>query len=272
MEGRIAFEGLQAFDMNIRYVEDAVGVPDRLSEHHIHGECEIYIHLSGDVSFMVEDQLYPVQYGNVVITRPYEYHHCIYHTKTKHRHFWILFSGESNQHLLEMFFGRRKGSGNLLALEPEKVQELTELCFSLCQSQQGAVEKYFGFFKMLRLLEQAEVSDENGVESKHEMASVLSTIHRQYAEKLSIRELAAESHISISTLERWFEENLHMTPSAYIRKIRLANAARLLSDQRSVTEAAEGCGFSDVSAFITAFKKNYGMTPLQYMKKVKQQA
>lgn len=269
MEGRIAFEGLQAFDMNIRYVEDAVGVPDRLSEHHIHGECEIYIHLSGDVSFMVEDQLYPVQYGNVVITRPYEYHHCIYHTKTKHRHFWILFSGESNQHLLEMFFGRRKGSGNLLALDTEAMQEMVSLCFALCDSSHSKIEKYFFFFQMLRLLERAEIIVGDEMDSKQEMLSVLSAVHRRYSEKLSVRQLAEEAHISVSTLERWFEENLRMTPTAYIRKIRLANAARLLSKQCSVTETADLCGFSDVSAMIGMFKKQYGVTPFQYKKQMK---
>ena len=133
MEEHIAFDELYAFDMSVHYVEDAVGEPNCLEGHHIHGECEIYIHLSGDVSFMVEDQIYPIQYGNVVITRPYEYHHCIYHSKTKHRHFWILFSGENNEKLLELFFGRRKGIGNLLTLNSETIQELTELFFSLCQ-------------------------------------------------------------------------------------------------------------------------------------------
>jgi AraC-like DNA-binding protein len=76
-------------------------------------------------------------------------------------------------------------------------------------------------------------------------------------------------HISVSTLERWFAENLRMTPSVYIKKIRLANAARFLSNGDSVTETAERCGFSDVSAMISLFKQQYGMTPLQYKKKTK---
>ena len=130
------------------------------------------------------------------------------------------------------------------------------------------MEKYFAFFKMLRLLEQAERSEENGIEFKNEIASVLSAIHQQYAEKLSVRELAAGAHISVSTLERWFADNLHMTPSVYIKKIRLANAARFLFDCYSVTETAERCGFSDVSAMISLFKKQYGITPLQYKKKI----
>ena len=269
MEGQIAFDGLHPFDMSVRYVEDAFGMPDRLEEHHIHEACEIYVYLSGDVSFMVEDRLYPIQYGDVVITRPYEYHHCIYHTKTRHRHFWILFSGTNNEKLLDLFFERRKGNGNLLTMESESMQELVEICFALCQKPQSEVEKYFYFFRLLRVLEQAELSGGGGVESKQEMASVLSAIHRRYGEKLSIRELAEQAHISISTMERWFDEHLHTTPSAYIQRVRLVNAAWLLTEGNSVTDTAARCGFSDVSAMIFQFKKQYGMTPLQYKKKMK---
>ena len=270
MNDRLSFEAIRAFDMTVRYVEDAISIPDHLEGHHNHGACEIYIYLGGDVSFMVEDRLYPIRYGNVVITRPYEYHHCIYHTKTRHRHFWILFSGLENQRFLDLFFERRKGDGNLLMLEPDAMQELVELCFSLCRGQQGELEKYFCFFKLLRLLEQAKTDGAGGTESKTELASVFTAIHQRYGEKLSVKELAEMAHISISTLERWFEETLHTTPTAYIRRIRLVNAARLLSERHSVTETANLCGFSDVSAMIGLFKKQYGMTPFQYQKQLKQ--
>lgn len=267
MEGSITFEQLHAFDMTVRYVDNDMGDLKYPIGHHIHAECEIYVNLGGDVSFMVEDHLYPIRYGNIVITRPYEYHHCIYHTKMRHPHFWILFSGENNEKLLEMFFGRQKGKRNLFALGNEQTQELVELCYTLCEQPKSEIEKYFCFFKMLRLFEQAEEIGGGSIGVQNEMALVLQTIHRDYAEKLSVRSLAEGAHISVSTLERWFEENLHMTPSVYIKKIRLANAARLLAERYSVTETAERCGFSEVSAMISLFKKQYGMTPLQYKKK-----
>ncbi|MBR2466102.1 MAG: hypothetical protein IKB38_04145 [Clostridia bacterium] len=41
---------------------------------------------------------------------------------------------------------------------------------------------------------------------------------------------------------------------------------RLLSKQKSVTEAAELSGFPDVSAMISLFKKQYGVTSHKYKK------
>ena len=49
-------------------------------DSHIHNECEIYINLSGDVSFVVENKVYPIVPGSIIITRPGEYHHCVYHS------------------------------------------------------------------------------------------------------------------------------------------------------------------------------------------------
>ena len=267
---RISIPETKPFDLSISYIELDRDSPENEFNHHTHPECEIYINLAGDVSFMVENTIYPVTKGDIIITRPFEYHHCIYHTKTRHRHFWILFSGLENQRFLDLFFERRKGDGNLLMLEPDAMQELVELCFSLCRGQQGELEKYFCFFKLLRLLEQAKTEGAGGTESKTELASVFTAIHQRYGEKLSVKELAEMAHISISTLERWFEETLHTTPTAYIRRIRLVNAARLLSERHSVTETANLCGFSDVSAMIGLFKKQYGMTPFQYQKQLKQ--
>jgi len=267
VKNQLVFAPLDGFEMTVRYVEDHLGGGELPIGHHVHAECEIYVNLGGDVSFMVEDQLYPIRYGNIVITRPYEYHHCIYHKKMPHPHFWILFSGSQNQRILDLFFGRQKGRNNLFSLGKEQTQELIGLCHTLCETPHSEIDKYFCFFKMLRLLEDAKEVSGEGERDGNDVATVLHAIHQNYAARLSVRELAEEAHISVSTLERWFAENLRMTPSVYIKKIRLANAARFLSNGYSVTETAEQCGFSDVSAMISLFKQQYGMTPLQYKKK-----
>ena len=81
------------------------------NETHIHKECEIYLNLSGDVSFEVENRIYPVSRGTVIITRPYEYHHCILRSSARHSHYWITFSAEHTESFLKLFFDREKGNG-----------------------------------------------------------------------------------------------------------------------------------------------------------------
>lgn len=264
-QGKIEYAHLNEFDMTVRYIDDDMVAPKDGIGQHNHDECEIYVHLEGDVSFMVEDKIYPIRYGDVVITRPHEYHHCIYHSKTKHKHFWILFSAKNNEWILKKFFSREKGEKNLFCLDPEKTKELVDLCYRLCSDVDSDVEKYYCFFKLLRLIEQAK--DGENREDDDAMSKILLRIHRCYFERVTIKELAQDAYVSVSTLERKFEQYFNVSPYEYIKRVRIANVARLLLEGKSVTESAETCGFSDVSAMITFFKKQYGVTPLQYKRK-----
>ena len=266
-ETKIVFEEHSRFAMTVRYAED-IADPEHSLGQHTHAECEIYFHLGGDVSFMVEDKIYPIQYGNVILTRRGEYHHCIYHKTTKHCHFCILFSGEESDKLLEMFFAREKGEGNLLLLSKMQILELTGICEGFLRGQMSAVEKYFSYLKMLHILESAEKMGEERVQAQGEVTSVLQIIQRSFTQKITVADLATEVHMSVSTLERWFMAHLNMTPSQYIKKLRLENVARLLAENNSVTEAAVKSGFTDVSAMIVQFKERYGVTPLQYKKRL----
>ncbi|MFP7675507.1 GlxA family transcriptional regulator, partial [Marivita sp. S0852] len=78
----------------------------------------------------------------------------------------------------------------------------------------------------------------------------------------STAELAARLKISPRTLERRFATALNITPFEAGKKIRLAQAERLLQrTDQSITQIAQDTGFADVSHFIRVFKTTYGITP-----------
>ena len=95
-QSSMEFPAVRPFSLSIRHVKMQEAAEQNVRQHHLHSECEIYINLSGDVSFMVEEKIYPIRPGDAILTRPYEYHHCIYHSDAPHEHFWILFSAEGN--------------------------------------------------------------------------------------------------------------------------------------------------------------------------------
>ena len=86
------FESVKPFDFSATYIEIYADSSENVNYSHIHDECEIYVNLRGDLSFIVENNIYPIKPGDIIITRPHEYHHCVYHSNKLHRHFWILFS------------------------------------------------------------------------------------------------------------------------------------------------------------------------------------
>ena len=122
---------------------------------------------------------------------------------------------------------------------------------------------------MMAILEGANTflpHQENGSDA---VASALAIIEEKFADPLSVETLAEAVHLSVNTLERHFSKVLQMSPSVYLKKKRLANAAMLLYEGYSVGEACWKSGFSDYSHFIATFKTHYSMTPLQYKKTVR---
>lgn len=265
----LSYGGTAPFTFQISYSEIDATSPSNVFEHHCHEECEIYINVSGEVSFAVENTLYPIVPGSIVIARPGEYHHCIYHTNRLHRHFWILFSATGNERFLDVFYQREKGTGNLLLLPRRETEELFALCHQLTEETLTETETYLDFFTLIRLLNRADTVACPDGKTSDGLLRALRCVDADLS--LTVREVARECGVSVNTLERQFARALGLSPIAYIRKKRLTHAAHLLSHGASVTEAAEASGFPDCSGFIRFFKENYHLTPLQYQKNLLRQ-
>ena len=77
---------------DVNYVDAFTRADDPMHDGaHIHSFCEVYLNLSGDVSFVVEDSVYPVGRGDIIITKPNEVHRCVYHSDCVHEHFCLWF-------------------------------------------------------------------------------------------------------------------------------------------------------------------------------------
>jgi AraC-like DNA-binding protein len=63
------------------------------------------------------------------------------------------------------------------------------------------------------------------------------------------------------TVERLFRNETGMSFGLWRQKVRMLDSVRLLSEGKSVTDAAFDTGYASVSAFIAAFKNTFGCTP-----------
>jgi AraC-like DNA-binding protein len=63
------------------------------------------------------------------------------------------------------------------------------------------------------------------------------------------------------TLERLFRNETGMSFGLWRQKVKMLDSIRLLSEGKSVTDAALDTGYASVSAFIAAFKNTFGCTP-----------
>ena len=92
-------------------------------------------------------------------------------------------------------------------------------------------------------------------------------IEQNYAEDITIDDIAQSAGISVSTCLRLFSTVLDTTPVQYLIRHRLQKAADELrrAGGKTIAEIAYACGFSDASYFNRCFRKAYAMTPSQYM-------
>ncbi len=82
---------------------------------------------------------------------------------------------------------------------------------------------------------------------------------------LTESEAAAACGMSTAYFSRLFKRTMKTSFSAYLAKVRLREAERLLLlTDRSVTDIAHAVGFSTASYFISLFRKEHRITPYQY--------
>lgn len=255
-------------DFSISYVDIDAAYPLNQNESHIHKECEIYLNLSGDVSFEVENRIYPISRGSVVITRPFEYHHCIYHSNEQHQHFWITFSA-GEEEFLKIFFGREKGRDNLIVLDEEQLEECCFVLNDLLKNATDSLSGRIGFLQLLRILRNGNSGNSIGNIDKmpQDVVLALKFMDDHLVEEFDVKMLSVACNVSVNTLERHFKETLGVTPFAMLRKKRLISSKEFLRNGEQVTEAALKSGFLDYSNYIQLFRKQFGFTPLQYKKK-----
>jgi transcriptional regulator GlxA family with amidase domain len=87
-------------------------------------------------------------------------------------------------------------------------------------------------------------------------------IEADFAEPLSLAELASSIHVSVRTLQRRFLAATGVTPIQYQQALRLTRAQALLEGGRqSVADVAEAVGYGDRVAFGRLFKRQTGLTP-----------
>lgn len=92
-------------------------------------------------------------------------------------------------------------------------------------------------------------------------------INKNFDKDISLREVSANSFISLFHFSRLFKKITSFAPHQYLQNVRLKHGEMLLKNSPlPVTDIAFAAGFSSTAYFATAFKQKYKINPLQYRK------
>ena len=99
------------------------------------------------------------------------------------------------------------------------------------------------------------------------MERIMKVINEHLSDSdFNVELLTKEVGISRAQLHRKMKEITGLPISEFIRNIRLEQAVRLLKEQKiNVTQVAYTVGFSNLAHFSTVFRKQYGVSPTEYI-------
>ena len=110
-------------------------------------------------------------------------------------------------------------------------------------------------------------------EQRNRITDVISYIHQNYQEDISIDQLAQMSYVSPYYLCREFKRYTNSTIIQYVNVTWVMNAQRMFMEtNKNITEISRDTGFSNITHFNRVFKSVMGMTPSNFRKMYKTEA
>jgi AraC-like DNA-binding protein len=98
-----------------------------------------------------------------------------------------------------------------------------------------------------------------------EFGAVLTHMRDHHDEQITNEQLARLAHMSQRSFERKFLSCFHLSPQAYLRKLRMRMATHaLVYSNQPLSVVAASCGFVDQSHFSREFRRHFGRTPREY--------
>jgi AraC-like DNA-binding protein len=101
--------------------------------------------------------------------------------------------------------------------------------------------------------------------ARNPVSDVIHYVSERLSQPLTIADLAEHVSMSPSTFAHLFRDATGMSPYQFVKRMRLDRARGLLVDGTlNASEVAKSVGYSSLSAFITEFKRHFGVTPRAY--------
>ncbi len=252
---------------------------------HIHEAYEIMMILSDSAQLLVNNEVYDVPYGSVLLFGPSDLHLVRYSGKDSYKRFVVWFKDDFlnefeaiKSRLLKCFYLRGFNKANMLNLSAEEFEKIREIFVRLTEAANSPhsdpiLEKFLlgellvsvnGFYDK-KGLEAISGDQDSAVYSA--VFSAIRFVQENFSEKITAESLEKLTGVGKRRLCENFLSVTGMTTGQYILNCRLTSAKAYLVQGLSVAEVCEKTGFENWSNFSRTFKKHIGLSPKQYAMK-----
>lgn len=260
----------------------------KAEEHafHYHDFNKIVIFISGNVTYAIEGKYYKLRPWDILFISSKEVHKPIIDSSEYYERIIIWVDSSFLEHqstdesdLRSCFYLEVKEKSNLFRLTAENLNIVKETLYSLEKSirdnEFGSKVLQNAYFIQLivylnRFMLKTKLNrEEKDVQYDERIVNILAYVNENLSGDLSVEWIASKFYINRYYLMHNFKSETGYTLHNYILQKRLAKAAELIKKGVQASSVSEQCGFKDYSGFVRAFKKNFGLSPREYYKAIK---
>lgn len=269
------------------YVSHSAYEGEWQSISHIHFFTEIFFITGGTGKFFIENQVFDVKQGNLVVVNQNIAHSELSDGDDPLEYIVLGMSHVNFRHNQE----RRNKENNIdYHLFPQEYLNLQEEDYRLYDYSKHKEEILFLLKRMIKELEQKKDNYMNIVYNLYEavlvyimrsmsfkpvlvydrripkeLARVKRYIDNNYSSAITLDYLVDIAHMNKYYLSHEFKKTFGISPIKYLISRRIQISKELLrSTDYTLVEVANTCGFSSQSYFNQCFIKNVGMTPTKF--------
>ncbi|MBD2867090.1 helix-turn-helix transcriptional regulator [Paenibacillus arenilitoris] len=250
---------------------------------HEHPFFELYYLLNGERVYFMDDKVFTVRKGDLMIVRPHDLHSTASTDKPTFERILVGFSRSFIEQGDAGVAGLLNDATSRLIRIPLKdqpeIERLLRAMLEECKSEQthyGSLVRSCMNELLIRLRRiesalQSQASHEYEHPMHQKITEIAQYIKTYYREKLTLEQVAGQFYISPSYLSRIFTKLTGFHFREYVQVVRIREAQKMLASGReSVQLVSEQTGFEHIAHFNKTFKKIAGTTPLRYRKQNEQ--
>lgn len=264
---------------------DLLDFPNKCAACHWHDDIEIMYIVEGYISYNVNGEVIDLNTGDAIFVNSRQLHYgfskddtnCIYYCYVFHAESLFHNSYLSNTYVKPLvsatsipyyvFKKTNPGHAKLLTILPEvyHTYQKTASSFEL-QTISKLLEIWSLWYDSVKpQLDDTHSSTDTNINIQKAMTIF---IHKNYQQKLTIKNIASAGHISRTKCCQLFKKYYHTSPIDYLNQYRIEHSTKLLmATDLSITEIALSCGFNCSSYYSECFSRLKGCTPTDYRKK-----
>lgn len=231
---------------------------------------ESYIVTAGSILFIIPGQIHSIgQYEDIVM----EYENIVFKPE-------LLLSRSndaSNTYFLLPLFNETLQIPVVFTPDMPYYRDIVscidaadEICKTCPDAYQFAVkgQLYLMFYTLFSKCCKKELKYRND-KSLDKMKAIIKYVENNYRNKISIHDISNELSLSQSHFMRLFKNTMGTSFINYLNEYRLTMASKLLiSSDAAIIQIAAEVGFENLSYFNRLFKKQFGVSPREFRKRL----